>query len=151
MVRNKVVLDKSGTVEVEVGKTLQLNATLAPETAKSKLTWKSSSTKVARVDENGKVTGVGSGTATITVKTANGKKDTVKVKVSVEKWSVDLKKYEYKRNDGDRYDNYPISEQLRKEIGGMSKKKYWDYNNETGDRFLAYCWTNGKNIYIRTL
>jgi len=77
----KVVLDASGTVTLNMGETLQLNAALAPETAQSKLTWSTSSKKIAVVDENGVVTPVKEGTATITVKTANGKKDTVKVKV----------------------------------------------------------------------
>lgn len=43
--------------------------------------WSSSNTKVAKVSSSGKVTAVGNGSATITVKTANGK--TAKVKVTV--------------------------------------------------------------------
>jgi len=78
---SKVILDKSGTVTLNMGETLQLNAALAPETAQSKLAWSSSSKKVATVDENGVVTPVKEGSATITVKTHNGKKDTIKVKV----------------------------------------------------------------------
>ena len=77
----KVELDKSGTVTLNMGDTLQLNTAFQPETAKTTLKWTTSSKKVATVDENGVVTPVKEGTATITVKTANGKKDTVKVKV----------------------------------------------------------------------
>ncbi len=76
-----VELELSGTVALAVGQTLQLNATVLPETAETTLSWSSSSKKVAEVDANGVVTAVKKGTATITVKTANGKKDTVKIKV----------------------------------------------------------------------
>ena len=76
-----VELDQSGTVNLGLGYDLQLTAVLKPATAESELKWKSSSTKVATVDENGLVTGIKTGTATITVETYNGKKDTVKIKV----------------------------------------------------------------------
>ena len=82
-----VTLDQTGTVKLNLGETLGLNATLAPATAKSDLTWKSSSTKIATVDANGKVTPVGEGTATITVttvkKNAKGKAMSASVKVTV--------------------------------------------------------------------
>ncbi|MBQ8506169.1 MAG: Ig-like domain-containing protein, partial [Clostridia bacterium] len=76
-----VELNYSGTVKLQLGETLQLNAAVLPATAETTLTWSSSSKKVATVDENGLVTSVKAGTTTITVKSANGKKDTVKVKV----------------------------------------------------------------------
>ncbi len=78
---SKVELSHSGTVTIEVGEMLALDATLYPETAQSALKWSTSSKKVATVDANGVVTGVKAGTVTITVTTENGKKDTVKVKV----------------------------------------------------------------------
>ena len=76
-----VSLLQKGTVTVNCGETLQLNAELSPSTARSSLTWSSSSKKRATVNGDGVVTGVSEGTAKITVKTANGKKATVKVKV----------------------------------------------------------------------
>ena len=76
-----VQLDQSGTVDVLLGTPLQLNATVIPETAETKLSYSSSNAKVARVDENGLVVGMKPGSATITVKTSNNKKDTVKVRV----------------------------------------------------------------------
>ena len=48
---------------------------------KRKLKWTSSNKKVATVNKNGKVTAKKKGTATITVKTANGKKYSCKVTV----------------------------------------------------------------------
>ncbi|MBQ8507741.1 MAG: Ig-like domain-containing protein, partial [Clostridia bacterium] len=76
-----VELAETGTVMLSLGETLQLNASLLPTTAKSELTWSTSAKKTATVDENGLVTPVKEGTVTITVKTYNGKKDTVKVQV----------------------------------------------------------------------
>ena len=79
----KVELDQSGTVTLAVGETLELNAVITPENATNQtLTWSSSKTSVAKVSKNGKVTAKKAGTATITVKTSNGKKDTVKIKVT---------------------------------------------------------------------
>ena len=80
-----VKLNKSGTVKLAIGKTLQLKATVSPDTAETTLTWSSSNSKIAKVSKNGKVTGLKKGTATITVKTKNGK--TAKVKIKVEKGS----------------------------------------------------------------
>ena len=77
-----VYLDREGTVVLRMGSSLTLKATLQPAGATRNLTWTSSSTKVATVDQNGIVTGIKEGTVTITVKTHNGKKDTVKVKVA---------------------------------------------------------------------
>lgn len=81
-----VSLDKP-SAELEVGDTLTLTATVAPDTATNKnVSWSSSAEKVATV-ENGTVTAVAVGTADITVKTADGGKEatctiTVKEKTS---------------------------------------------------------------------
>ena len=68
-----VTLDKE-TLELTVGEgTAQLVATIAPEGATdTRLVWLSSDEKVATVDENGVVTPVGEGNATITVVTVDG-------------------------------------------------------------------------------
>ena len=49
--------------------------------AKSKITYSSSNKKVATVNSSGVITAKKKGTATITVKTANGKKAKLKIKV----------------------------------------------------------------------
>lgn len=54
------------TATVDAGDNVQLTATLTPENATSRLTWKSSDEAKAAVDQTGKVTGVAAGTATIT-------------------------------------------------------------------------------------
>lgn len=54
------------------GDVLQLTATVMPSDATNKeLVWSSSNTAVATVDSNGRVTGVGAGTASIKAKSAN--------------------------------------------------------------------------------
>ena len=59
----------AGTDEIFEGKTLQLSASVSPSNASNKsLAWSSSNSSVATVDQNGKVTGVKSGTAVITAK-----------------------------------------------------------------------------------
>ncbi len=58
-----------------VTQTQQLNATIAPANASNKaVTWTSSNTDIATVNNSGLVTAVAPGTATITVKTVDGNK-----------------------------------------------------------------------------
>ncbi|MDE7298155.1 MAG: Ig-like domain-containing protein, partial [Lachnospiraceae bacterium] len=68
------------SISLKKGETYSLKATLTPSNTYTTYTWTSSNKKVATV-KNGKVTAVGKGTATITVKTANGKTATCKVTV----------------------------------------------------------------------
>lgn len=68
-------------VDLEVGKTYQLSAVKEPANAEGSLTWTSSKPAVAAVDQSGKVTAKGEGTATITV-TCGTKSATCTVTVS---------------------------------------------------------------------
>ena len=82
-VLQQVVADHEGTEPIEglsfesesislaVGETTTLSPTYTPEKAKRDVTWTSSDTDVATIDENGKVTAKANGTTTITV-TSNG-------------------------------------------------------------------------------
>ena len=87
-----VKLDQT-TATVAVGKTTQLTGTISPTNATNQdVTWSSSAPTIAKVDANGKVTGVKVGTATITVKTADGSKTaTCKVTVTAADTYVDKK------------------------------------------------------------
>lgn len=63
------------TLDLVTGESGQLSATVAPSDASNKnVTWSSSSPDVVSVDQNGKATAVGPGTATITATTVDGKK-----------------------------------------------------------------------------
>lgn len=78
-----VTLDKS-TATVEKGNTLTLVATVSPEDADDKsVTWSSSDTSVATVDDSGVVTTVGAGSCTITVTTNDGGKTASCLLVSI--------------------------------------------------------------------
>ena len=65
------------------GDRLSLTVTFRPETTTSSraLTWSSSDPSVVTVDDDGLVTAVGNGTATITVTSSNGRKDTCFIRV----------------------------------------------------------------------
>ncbi|MCI8377137.1 MAG: family 43 glycosylhydrolase [Lachnospiraceae bacterium] len=85
-----IKLDKQ-SASVEEGGTLKLTASVLPEDATSKsVTWQSDDPSVATVDENGKVTGVKAGTATITVASKEDSTKSASCKVTVtEKGSAD--------------------------------------------------------------
>ena len=78
---SSVAFEEQGLQTVMVMNSIQLHANLFPETAKSKLKWKSSKKSVAVVNSQGIVTGIGPGKATITVTTRNKKKAKIKVRV----------------------------------------------------------------------
>lgn len=81
------------SASIKVNETLQLTATVSPSSASTDLSWSSNSTGIATVSQNGLVKGVGTGKATITVSTSNGKKATCEVTVSnVEPNSIKLSK-----------------------------------------------------------
>ena len=78
----KLKLNKTGTVKLKKGKKLQLKTKLTPKASAADLIWESSKPKVATVSSKGKVTAKKAGTTTITVKTINGLKAKVKIKVT---------------------------------------------------------------------
>ncbi len=87
------------SVTLGKGRSATIKATVSPSnTTNKKITWTTSNKKVATVS-NGKITAKGVGTATITAKTANGKKAACKVtvrnlptKVKLNRTSASLKK-----------------------------------------------------------
>lgn len=77
-----VSLSKTSVDMVE-GDTQSLSATIEPADATDKtLTWSSGDNDVATVEQSGKVTAVSPGTATISVKSTNGKSATCRVTVN---------------------------------------------------------------------
>ncbi len=90
----KIKLNKK-SVKIGQKGTYQLVATVTPSNATdATVTWKSSNSKVAKVDSNGLVTAKKKGTATITATTSNGLTATCKIKVTkqVKVTSVKLNK-----------------------------------------------------------
>ena len=78
---SKVTLNKKST-SLQLKKTLTLKASITPSYAgKNKLTWSSSNSGIVAVS-GGKLTAKKRGTATITVRTVNGKKATCRVTVT---------------------------------------------------------------------
>ena len=77
-----VSIGQGKAMRMNVGDVFRLDAVLAPETARTTLTWKSGKAKVAAVDGDGVVTALGEGKAKLTVATANRKKATITVTVN---------------------------------------------------------------------
>lgn len=67
-----LTLDQTDVSTSEKGKTVTLTATLAPEGSTGTVTWASSDEAIATVDQNGVVTAVAPGEATITATLENG-------------------------------------------------------------------------------
>lgn len=106
----RVVEDISGitlditSAKLTVGETLDLVATVLPASAYDKtVTFESNNTDVAKVDENGTVTAVATGTAVITATTADGN-FTATAEISVVKYpeSIQLYKTEYSLETGEK-------------------------------------------------
>lgn len=91
-----ISLNHDAKTFTKAGETLQLTATIYPDSATNKtVTWKSSDKTVATVDESGEVTAVGNGTANITATTEDGGKTaTCKVTVEIPELTLSLDKTE---------------------------------------------------------
>ena len=88
--------------ELKMGESVQLSYTCVPTTVNVTPTFTSSNSNIASVNNNGMVTGVAQGKATITVEFSNGVKDTLDFTVTNE--AVESIKYSYTPayyNEGD--------------------------------------------------
>lgn len=99
----RVTISGPDDLTLDRGESVQLEAVVAPVNAYRKdVTWSSSDTGVARVDENGMVTGVSSGTVTITARSKDsGVSDSIEVQVVVRPTSITLDKEELTMTKGD--------------------------------------------------
>ena len=88
-IASSIELNKNSDVIIE-GQTLQLIATVLPKnTANKTVTWASSNPAVATVDEDGLVTAVSVGTATITAVTTDGSNLSASCTVTVKSMNAD--------------------------------------------------------------
>ncbi len=89
-----VTIDNTPILLETTGLTQTFTATITPDFATDKtLTWESKDPHIATVDENGNVTGLSRGSATIVVKTVNGKEGIGYVVVGQHATSIELSDY----------------------------------------------------------
>ena len=113
-----------------VGKTLQLTATYSPENASIKsANWTSSNTKVATVDQNGVVTGISKGTASIkaTAKDGSGRNASFSVTVQQQPESITLKENDVVVNMG----SYKTLQATVLPKNTNNKKVVWSSSDES--------------------
>lgn len=135
-----VVLNRS-EVTLLKGDSVTLSAKLTPDNAtNNNVTWTSSRPEVAKVDENGLVTGLKAGKTTIMVKTKDGNK-TDKCEITVENITVDVE--EIKLNTEELTMTLNETKQLTATItpaNATNKKIRWT----TSDKMIAKVDDTGK-------
>ena len=98
-----VKLNKT-SLTLGVGESYTLNSTITPSNAITTYSWSSSNKDVATVSSNGNITAKKSGTATITVKTSNGKTATCKITVKNAPSKISLNKTAITLGVGETFD-----------------------------------------------
>ena len=81
----------TNSVETAIGYSFKLKPTLTPSNAETTYSWMSDNINVAVVDESGRVKGKSAGTATVTVKTGNGKEAVCRVVVKAPSEGMDYR------------------------------------------------------------
>lgn len=100
--------------EIGIGGTSNIKCETVPAEFEEKPTFVSSDDKIATVDENGVVTGIGVGTATITATYTNGVKGTIEITVSEDTPVVENVTYRY---DVEKHSDNTISNQVYRSAG----------------------------------
>ncbi len=124
-----VSLDKPEYSFNTIGNTLTLKATVLPADATNKsVEWVSSNADVATVDQTGKVSAVGNGTATITVTTKDQNKTaTCAITVAQHITSIGLDKTELSLNEGEEI---VLSASIKPD-NAAEKTLLWSSSNES--------------------
>ena len=96
----EISMDKTSYTFSKAG-SVKLTATVSPKEASKNLKWSSSDEKVAKVNNDGTVTAVGSGTCKITVETTDGTNLSVScnIKVDIKSEKISLDKASYTFNE----------------------------------------------------
>ena len=97
-----VKLNRS-TLGLGVGENYGLLKTVSPSNANQSVSWTSSNSSVATVSSSGNVVGKKAGTATVTVKTSNGKTASCKVTVKAAPSSIKINPASFKLGVGEAY------------------------------------------------
>ncbi|MDF2882324.1 MAG: N-acetylmuramoyl-L-alanine amidase [Clostridiaceae bacterium] len=161
MLVSGITLDKKDAV-LEVGSTLQLNASILPENASNKqIKWTTSNADTASVDANGLVTALQQGSAVITATTVDGSK-TASCTVTVNaakgwvkvngKWyyydaATGIKKTGWLNYNGVWYYLMPNGEM---KTGWQMDKGYWYYLNPNGAMVKGWLLYNGQWYYLNS-
>ena len=118
---------------------LRLKAVVTPSDAETKLTWTSSNPDVVFVDYKGEVTGMGLGSATVTVRTSNGKKASVKIKVP------------YMKGKCGEHVTFRLDRKGVMTIAGKGEMyEYENYNYNSGDGIMfARCIPRAREVVIK--
>lgn len=134
---------RSKTVSVPVGGETRLNPTLVPEVAGTKpiehyhgIYYYSRNPEIAKVSENGRITGVSEGTAKIEVIACNGVTRVLTVKVTKELEKISFGKKSYRLKVGKTLD---LSKKLKKTPSGAAGTFTW----KSSDKKIATVDKNG--------
>ncbi len=126
---------KAEDISLTEGETSNASLTVIPSSASDKiLDYTSSDASVATVDENGVVTGVKAGTATITVKANDGTEVTSSFKVIVEAKEKAVEKKEIDSNAGDKFAEYEGKAFYKNASGEI---RCYDANNNIVEGFVG--------------
>ena len=160
-----IKFDISEFSPIKINETVQINATVYPETADNKtLTWSSSNESVATVDSDGLVTIHQNGSAVITAKAVNGKKAEMKIQpaTTIDSYTLDSDKIELTMNvDAEAYLTYKVYPEI---LNGTNLNAEYVSDNEdivtvdntgkvtavgTGDTFVKVTINNiSKECYV---
>lgn len=160
-----IKFDISEFSPIKINETVQINATVYPETADNKtLTWSSSNESVATVDSDGLVTIHQNGSAVITAKAVNGKKAEMKIQpaTTIDSYTLDSDKIELTMNvDAETYLTYKVYPEI---LNGTNLNAEYVSDNEdivtvdntgkvtavgTGDTFVKVTINNiSKECYV---
>lgn len=121
---SEIILSKSN-VNLLVGEKAKIDATVNPTTAiNKKINWSSSNDKVAKVDQNGNITAVGEGIATITAIADGNDKISSSLKVTVIDTNISIQ-------NGEKTSLLLNDEmQLYTDTSVQNSKIIWKSNNE---------------------
>ncbi len=130
---SSVTIDKT-TAELYVGETLELKCTVSPADATDKkVTWTTTDSTVATVNNNGVVTAKKIGVAGISAKTSNGKSDICAVKVVAKEESTTEQNNEEQNNNNEQQNNEEPNNNNEQQNNEEPNNNNEQQNNEEPD------------------